>query len=403
MKFRVHVRTSEGKEEVQNLEAESRFALYSQVEKAGGTVLSVENGKGGGGSFKGLSLRSGKVKTEVLVTFTKNLAAMLSAGLSLPRALSVIDRQSTNKTLKGVVADITTKIQAGSSLHEALEAHPKVFPKLFISMTKAGEEGGSLSGTLAIIAKQMERSEALIKKVKGAMIYPCIILFAIFIIGILMLIFVVPTLSSTFEQFHAKLPLATQMIINLSNFMSHNAIIVFLLVIGGTFGVLYFFRTKLGGNVLLFAGLHFPVVEELVRETFSARAARTLCSLLSSGVEMLSALAITKEVVGDNVFGKVIGEAEELVRKGEPLSKAFENHSKLYPVFVGDMISVGEETGKVADMLGQVAEYYEVDVEDRTKDLSTIIEPVLMLFIGVFVGVFAVSMIAPIYSLSSKI
>jgi type IV pilus assembly protein PilC len=135
----------------------------------------------------------------------------------------------------------------------------------------------------------------------------------------------------------------------------------------------------------------------------SARAARSLSSLLSSGVEMLSALKIAGEVTGDNAFGKVLQEAEERVRKGDPLSTPFIEHSKLYPVFVGDMIAVGEETGKVADMLGQVAQYYETDVEERTKDLSTIIEPILMLFIGGAVGIFAMAMITPIYSLSDKI
>jgi type IV pilus assembly protein PilC len=164
-----------------------------------------------------------------------------------------------------------------------------------------------------------------------------------------------------------------------------------------------FVKSKPGAKILLFVALHFPVIGELTRETMAARAARTLSSLLSSGVEMLSAIMIAGEVVGDNVFGKVLVEAGERVKKGEPLSATFESYPKLYPLLFTDMIAVGEETGKVSDMLGQVAEYYEMDVEDRTKDLSTIIEPLLMLFIGAFVGVFALAMIAPIYSLSSAI
>jgi type IV pilus assembly protein PilC len=146
-----------------------------------------------------------------------------------------------------------------------------------------------------------------------------------------------------------------------------------------------------------------PVVKTLVRETYSARATRSLASLISAGVDMLAAIGIAKEVVGNRTFGAVLDEAQARVRKGEPLSAAFNDHADLYPVFVGDMIAVGEETGNVAGMLGQVADYYETDVEEATKDLSTIIEPLLMLFIGVFVGIFAVSMIAPIYSISSAI
>lgn len=404
MKFLIQVRKEDGTEEARTVEAPSRFAVYAQVEKDGGSVLSLKEAKASGFlSFSIGGLRKKKIKVEERITFTRNLASMLTAGLTLSRALSVIERQSKNKALKAVVVDLEDKIRSGTSLHEALEAHSKIFPRLFIAMTKAGEEGGKLSETLAIVATQMERSNALIKKVKGAMIYPAIILVAICIIAVLMMIFVVPTLAATFKQFNSALPLPTQIIINVSGFMTHNIIVTLLAIILVVGAGVAFFRSKPGLKFTLFAALHMPVIGELVQETFSARATRTLSSLLSSGVEMLTALSITQEVVGDNVFGKVVGEAEESVRKGEALSVSFEKYPKLYPIFVGDMVSVGEETGKVSEMLSQIAEYYEADVEARTKDLSTIIEPVLMLFIGVAVGIFAVAMIAPIYSLSAAI
>jgi type IV pilus assembly protein PilC len=294
-------------------------------------------------------------------------------------------------------------VKSGLSFYEGLAQFPKVFSPLFIAMTKAGEESGTLSDSLKVVSRQMERSEALTKKIKGAMIYPSIILIAIVIIGILMLMFVVPTLASTFASFNSKLPLATQIIITMSDFVVKNAILVVIGVTGIIGGFMLFIRSKVGAALLLQVALRVPVIGELTRETMSARAARTLSSLLSSGVEMLNAIQIAGEVVGDNVFGKVLVEAGDRVKKGEPLSATFESYPKLYPILFTDMIAVGEETGKVSDMLGQVAEYYEADVEDRTKDLSTIIEPLLMLFIGAFVGVFALAMIAPIYSLSSSI
>jgi type IV pilus assembly protein PilC len=343
------------------------------------------------------------VKSEERITFTKNLSAMLSAGLTLSRALSVIERQSKNKYLRQIVVSLGTSVKSGLSFHEGLMQYPKTFTPLFIAMTKAGEESGTLSASLKVVARQMDRSETLTKKVKGAMIYPSIILIAIVLIGILMLLFVVPTLAATFASLGSELPLATRIIINMSNFVVHNAVVVIVGFILLIFGFMYFSRSKFGARIILFLALHMPVIGDLVRETMGARAARTLASLLSSGVEMLSAIQIAGEVVGDNVFGKVLVEAGERVKKGEQLSASFADHPKLYPVFFTDMISVGEETGKVSDMLGQVADYYETDVEDRTKDLSTIIEPLLMLFIGLFVGVFAIAMIAPIYSLSSKI
>jgi type IV pilus assembly protein PilC len=404
MKFRVVLKKTDGTEETRTIDAESRFDVYSQIEKEGATVVNVEEGAGiTTPAWLNIQLTSG-INVEKKITFTKNLSSMLTEGLPLSRALSVIERQAAHdKSLKKIVSDLETKIKGGTSLHEALANYPKVFPKLFIAMTKAGEEGGTLSDTLKIVALQMERAYTLTKKVKGAMIYPAIILVAIVIISILMLIFVVPTLAATFQQLGAKLPLSTQIILNMSNFMVHQYIIVIagliVLVVAGTM----YFRSKPGSALVLFVAMHFPVIGELVKETMSARIARTLSSLLTSGVEMLTALSITQEVAGENVFGKALAEAEVRVRKGDPLSAAFIERPKLFPIFFSDMITVGEETGNVSSMLTQIADYYETDVEDRTKDLSTIIEPLLMLFIGVFVGIFAVSMIAPIYQLSSAI
>lgn len=403
MKFRVVVKRADGSEENRIIEAKTRFAVYEQIEKEGGAVLSLEEGKGSG-LPKWMNIQFGTgIKMAERITFTKNLSAMLSAGLTLSRALSVIDRQSNNKYLKRIVSTIETSVKSGLSFHEGLQQFPKTFSPLFIAMTKAGEESGTLAESLKVVAKQMDRSENLTKKVKGAMIYPSIILVAIVIIGILMLLFVVPTLASTFASFGSQLPLATRVIIAMSDFVVHNVILVVGVVVFLIVGFISFSKSKVGSAIILFLALKMPVIGELVKETMSARAARTLSSLLSSGVEMLSAIQIASEVVGDNVFGKVLAEAGTRVKKGDPLSAAFADHPKLYPIFITDMIAVGEETGKVSDMLGQVAEYYEVDVEDRTKDLSTIIEPLLMLFIGAFVGVFALAMIAPIYSLSSTI
>ena len=404
MNFRVTVRTQDGKEEQRTYDADTRFKVYELAEKEGLAVVDIQEGSAGFVMPKFLNIKFGSgVKNDDRITFTKNLSSMLAAGLTLSRALSVIERQTPNKYLKEIVIDLENGVKAGTAFHESLAKYPHVFSPLFVAMTKAGEESGKLADTLQIVAKQMETSENLTKKVKGAMIYPSIILFAILVIGILMMIFVVPTLAATFKSLGSDLPFATRAIIAISDFLVHDILFVILGLIAIGAGGYFFAKSKTGGRSIMFASLHLPVIGLLVRETYSARAARTLSSLLSSGVEMLTAISISAEVVGENAFGAVLKESEAQVGKGEPLSKAFEANQKLYPVFVSEMILVGEETGKVADMLSQVAEYYEKDVDERTKDLSTIIEPVLMLFIGVFVGIFALSMIAPIYSLSSKI
>ena len=305
--------------------------------------------------------------------------------------------------MKTIVTGLSESIRKGSSFHEALALYPKVFPELFVAMARAGEESGSLTEALTAVALQMERSEELVRKIRGAMIYPAIVITAVIIVAILMLIYVVPTLTKTFISLGVEVPLATRVIVAISSFVVAHLSLTALSFVALLVGSILFIRSRPGGVLVLFVALHMPVISELVRETYSARASRTLSSLLSAGVPVLEALSITKEVVHARVFAQVIGEAEVHVRKGELLSTAFAEHTKLYPILMGEMLSVGEETGKVAEMLKQIAEFYETDVAEKTKDLSTVIEPILMLVIGAVVGVFAVSIIAPIYSLSSAI
>ncbi len=403
MKFRATIRGGGAGDTVRIIDAPTRFAVYEQIEKEGGSVIALEEGSGFTlPAWANIQFGSG-IKREEIVRLTKNLSAMLTAGLSLSRALSVLERQSSNKYLKKVMSELSESVRRGSSFHEALAEHSKVFPPIFVAMVKAGEESGGLADSLTTVGMQMERSEQLTRKIKGAMIYPSIVLTAVVIVGVLMMIYVVPTLTKTFSSLGAKVPLATRIIVAISNFMVANVALVFVGLVAFFVGTYLFIRSPRGSAVVLWIALRLPVIGELVRETYAARFARTLSSLLTSSVPVLDALSITKEVVHAGLFARVIDEAEEAVRKGEPLSASFVNHPKLYPILMSDMLSVGEETGKVAEMLKQIAEFYEEDVQEKTKDLSTIIEPVLMLIIGTFVGIFAISMIAPIYQLSSAI
>ncbi len=404
MKFRATIRKEGSPDQERIIEAPSRFAVYEQVQKEEGVVVNLTEQNGTFTLPKWLFISFGTgIKRREIIRMAKNLSAMLGAGLSLARALSVIERQSDNKRLKAVALGLSESIKRGSSFHEALASYPAVFSELFIALAKAGEESGGLTDAFSVVALQMERSEELARKVRGAMIYPGIIITAVGIVGVLMLMFVVPTLTSTFTELGVEIPLATRMIVSLSDFLAANVSLVLAAIVVLIGGGIAFVRSRRGGNVVLAIALRTPVINELVRETYTARAARTLSSLLFSGVPVLDALSITKEVVHADAFARVVEEAETHVRKGELLSAAFSDHPKLYPILMSDMLAVGEETGKVTDMLKQIAEFYEGDVAEKTKDLSTIIEPVLMIFIGAVVGVFAVSMISPIYSLSSAI
>lgn len=385
-------------------EAADRFELYSMVRREGGHIISVNEERAGGWLSLAHWNETFSTITEYdTILFSRNLGAMLAAGLPLARALAVLQRQTRNPRLGATIADITRDVRRGDSLHVALGKYPRIFSRLCIALVRSGEESGDLSGALAAVSDQTERMYTLKKKIRGAMLYPCIILIAIFGIGILMMIEVVPTLAATFDEMGAELPASTTFVIGLSDVLVNNTFVVagfLLLAVSALWGAL---RTARGQRVADYVFLRMPVIGEIVKEVNAARTSRTLSSLLSSGVDVLTAIEITSEVVQNSYCREVLKNAGENVGAGEPLSSAFLRREELYPAFVGEMMAVGEETGQTPEMLKRLASYYEDEVDRKTKDMSTIIEPFLMIIIGAAVGFFAISMITPIYSLSQNI
>lgn len=388
----------------QVVDAEDRFAVYDIARSNGHTVSRVVEASGFSLSnvlnVERLNYLMSRVKQDELVMMTRNLGSMLTAGLTLTRALSVVERQSANPRLKGVLKDVVDRINKGDQFYQAIANYPEVFNDLYVAMIKAGEESGNLAQSFQTLAIQMERSSNLRKKIKGAMMYPAIIMTVMFVIGILMMIFVMPAITDVFKDMDMDLPLTTQFLISASDFMVEYTLITLLLIASVIGGVVYFLRTSLGHVCTSWAVVRLPVIGTMAKETNAARTARTLSSLLNSGVDVMQSLEITEEVVQNVFYKKILREARDRVEKGTALSDTFVEHKQLYPILVGEMILVGEETGKIADMLGELAIFYETEVERKTKDLSTIIEPLLMVFIGAGVGFFALALIAPIYSIS---
>lgn len=385
--------------------ANSKADLFDEIKQPGDILISIEEAGGVGlnMSLDGIIAKFVPVKMQEKILFAKNISAMIDSGLPLSRSLSVIKRQTKNLKFQEVVDSVEKSIAIGKTFHESLEEHPGVFTPLFVSMVRAGEESGKLSEALTIVGEQMERSHNLQKKIKGAMMYPSIVISAMIIIAILMMIYVVPSLTETFRDLDTELPASTQLIIFVSDALKNNTLFVFagLIAVGvaGFFGM----RTDTGRHIVNTISLRLPVISTLVKESNSASTARTLSSLLSSGVEVVSALEITHDVIQNKHYRKILSEAKESIQKGRPLSEVFVANDNLYPIFFGEMVAVGEETGRLSDMLQNVAKYYEDDVEQKTKDLSTIIEPVLMIVVGAGVGFFAMSMISPIYSIADQI
>ncbi|MBU3668439.1 MAG: type II secretion system F family protein [Candidatus Taylorbacteria bacterium] len=404
MKFSYTAINKEGKKYTAFLEAQNKSAFFEEFKKTGDVLVNVQEAKNAGGFSLSMNITFlERVKMLDKITFARNLGNMIEAGLALSRALTVAERQTQNPKLKRTYKALNESIAAGKSFHEALEQHPKIFSNLFVAMVKVGEEGGNLAETLKQVANQMEKSFMLQKKIKGAMMYPSVIIGVMVIIAILMMMFVVPGLTKTFKELNVPLPTSTKIVIAVSDFASNHYIATFAIMIAAIVSFIAMARTRWGKRGIDYVTLKLPVIGTILKEGNSAQTARTLSSLLSSGVDLLLAVKITGDVLQNSYYKELMKKSESVVEKGEPLSNVFIANEKLYPVFVGEMMSVGEETGRMAAMLTGIATFYENEVEQKTKDLSTIIEPILMVFIGGSVGFFAISMIKPIYSIMNNV
>ncbi len=403
MNFTYTARDAQGKISQGTIDSVSRFTAAKELRDRGILPLSLTEIKTETSFSDKFAKFFGKVKLHEKIIFTHNLAGMLKAGLPLFRAIEVLKKQNKNPALEDVFVGLLSTIDKGGTLSDGFAKFPKVFSPLMVSMVRAGEESGNLSNTLGDIGVNLQKTYDLNRKIKSAMMYPSIIVAAIFIIATLMLMFVVPTLTKIFKEFGTALPASTKFVIFISDSVANHPFIflgvVGVIVVGG----MYIFRSEKLKPKIDALTLKLPAIGMLIKEVNTARTARTLSTLLTSGVEMTRALTITKEVLQNVHYREVIEKANLAVQKGLSLSSVFKDNQDLYPVMMGEMIAVGEETGALSQMLSDIAIYYEEEVDAKTKDMSTIIEPVLMVFIGGAVGFFAISMISPMYGLVSAI
>jgi len=331
--------------------------------------------------------------------FTRNLQVMIGAGLPLPRALRTLAGQSKNKKFRKSLLETAEEIIKGKSFSESLAKYPDIFSELFQNMVKVGEESGTLEEVLKTLTQQMEREHDLKSKIKGAMIYPAVIICAMIGIGILMLVMVVPKLAETFEELAIELPFTTKLVIGLGTFLAEKWFLAILIIIGLLFLLRTALKTKKGKKLMDAFLLKIPIISPIVSKTNSAYTARTLSSLIVAGVPIVRSLEIISGALGNIYFREAIATAAEKVRKGGKLSEALSPYENLYSPLVWQMIAVGEETGETSEILAQLADFLEEEVTNATKNLAAVIEPVLMIFIGAAVGFFAISMIQPMYTM----
>lgn len=343
-----------------------------------------------------------KVRHHDIVIFTRQLATMIDAGLPIVQALDILGRQHENKAMKVTLAGIKEHVETGGTFADALLKFPKAFDELFVNMVAAGENGGILDIILERLAKYMEKSMKLRREIKTAMIYPAVVVSAAVIVTAVLLVFVIPTFAEMFKDFGAALPLPTQLVMELSDF----AVAWWYVIVGVTgFGGYMFARfakTARGKEVLHPLLLKMPVFGGITRKVAVARFTRTLGTMLSSGVPILDALNICAKTAGNNVVERDVQRARVAISEGKPMTEPL-SESVVFPAMVVSMIGVGEQTGALDAMLTKIAEFYEDEVDVAVAGMKQLIEPIMILVLGVIVGSLVIAMYLPIFKMGSAV
>jgi len=391
--------TASGKHVKSVVQAESESAAAKLLIGQGFIPLNIKESNEEAGFFARIS---GRITIKDKVVFTRQLSTLLSAGLPLTQSLRTVGEQTENKKLRSIVEEITGDVEGGRTLLEAFGKHRSVFGGLFLSLVEAGEASGTLDEALKRIAAQQEKDAAVMSKIKGALTYPVIVLVVIFGVIIFMLLTVVPQVEQLYIDLKKELPFLTQVMVSTANFASHFWwLILIVLAIGGYFLVQYL-KTESGIKVKDTFKLNVPIFNGMLRKLYMARFARTGQTLLSTGVPMLDMLRITSESVSNTIVAQSIDRAADKVKGGKSLSSSLQPEEYILPL-VPQMIKIGEQSGKIDEMMGKVAQVYEDELDEEIRTISTAIEPILMVVLAVVAGGMVGAILFPIYSLVNGI
>ena len=396
-KFTYKALDQRGTQAVGEIEGESKAAAAAALRNRGLTVLDLNEVKSGIGQIQ----IGGGIKSKDLTIFSRQFATMVNSGLSMLRCLYVLEEQTPNKRFAKVIGDIRADVEAGIALSDALEKHPKVFNRLYVSMVRAGELGGILDEVLNRVAEQLEKEDNIRRAVKSAMVYPMVIGSFAIIVLIGMVMFLIPVFSGMYKDLgNAQLPALTRVMVGFSDILrSWRGLVVLVVVIALIWGLRRLKRTERGTMVWDRFKLHIPMgIGQIVRKLAVARFSRTLGTLITSGVPILQAIEITGQAAGNAVIEKAMKEVQVSVKEGQSITAPLEKES-VFPAMVTQMISVGEETGSLDAMLHKIADFYEAEVDASVKSLTSILEPILMLGVGAIVGVVVISMYLPIFNM----
>ena len=393
--FTYTARTAAGELRTATVEAATAQDVVAQLRRQRMTVVKVdENAKP--------QKKKGSIKMRDIVIFTRQFSTMINAGLPLVQALDILAKQTENKVLAATTRDIVFDVESGHTVADALAKHPKAFSELYVNMVAAGEAGGILDTILMRLATFMEKNDALVRKVKGAMIYPAVIMSVAVIAIAVLLIFVIPVFESMFAGVGLALPLPTRIVIGASDFLRG-----FWWAVGGSIaaGVWLFRRyyATSGGKLTIDrAMLRFPVLGDVLRKSAVSRFTRTLGTLISSGVSILDGLEITAKTAGNRVIQDAIMQSRASIAGGDTIAAPLQK-SQVFPPMVISMIAVGEQTGGLDEMLSKIADFYDEEVDAAVSGLLSLLEPIMIVFLGVIVGGMVVAMYLPIFDMINAV
>lgn len=402
MTFSYKVRDRAGKVIAGAIEADSQLSVASKLRSMGYTIITIsEKAEASPTLAGGLKILS-RVKPKDLTVFSRQFATMINSGLSITKALNILAEQTESSALAGIVDQLQKDVEGGLSLSEALAKHSKVFPPIFVNMVRAGETGGVLDEVLMRVAEHFEKEAALKGKIKSAMAYPVAVLSLVIIIVFAMITFIVPTFVGMFAQLGGALPLPTQILLAMSNFIRGFWYLILAAIAGLTFGYRAFSATERGRLLIDGIKLKLPVFGQLTRKMSVAKFTRTFSTLISAGVPLLQALDIVADTAGNAVIAGAVRQTRSSIKEGETISKPLAS-SNVFPPMVVQMISVGEETGALDSMLQKIADFYDEEVTTSVEGLTSLIEPLLMMFMGIAVGGILISLYMPMFQIITLI
>ena len=368
-----------------------------------GNALGKKKKKEKNSGIESLFIKFTKISVRDKLFFLQQLSIMVQTGISLAVALKTLRDQTSNKRFKFILTDLQNFVERGNLFSDGLQKYKNVFGELFINMIRAGESTGRLEEVLKQLFLQMKKDHDTVSKVKGAMIYPVVVLTAMVVISILIIVFVIPSLLSIFKEFGGKLPLPTRALIAISNFLTAYGIFVLIAAVVMVIAFIRIIRLPRGRFIFHATLLTMPILGAIIKKINLARFARTLSSLLKTDIAIITSFEITSKILGNELFRRSLLDAREKIQKGMKIHESLEPYQKLFPPVVLQMVSVGEETGSLDVILEQMAGFFEDEVDQTMKNLPTIIEPVLILVLGVGVALLSVAVILPIYSLADQI